>query len=44
MKLERSVPCETPARLQSASGGLGFVPPLMLAVALAVMSVISGLH
>lgn len=44
MKLERSVPCDQPVRLQSGPAGLGFVPPLMLAVALAVMSVIGGLH
>lgn len=44
MRLERAVPCDTPVRLQSAPGGLGFLTPLTLCIALAIMSVIGGLH
>ena len=44
MKLERSVPCVTPPRLRRLPDAMSVLPPLILAFAFAVGSVIAGLH
>ena len=44
MKLERVVPCETPARLRALPEAMSVLPPLILALAFAIGSVIAGLH
>lgn len=44
MKLERVVPCETPARLRSLPEAMSVLPGLILALAFAIGSVIAGLH
>ncbi len=44
MKLERVVPCDTPARLRTVPEALSVLPALILAFAFAIGSVIAGLH
>jgi hypothetical protein len=44
VKLERAVPCVTPARLRSLPEAMAVLPPLILALAFAIGSVIAGLH
>jgi hypothetical protein len=44
MKLQRAVPCQAPPRLRRLPEAITVLPPLILAFAFAIGSVIAGLH
>ena len=44
MKLQRAVPCVTPPRIGRLPEAMSVLPPLVLALAFAIGSVIAGLH